>query len=195
MRPAEGVGPEGLRCLDGDERAPVEGRGDVAHPVDLGDRLDGVRHREARHRPVGTAVGHGVDDGLEHRGGGERARGVVHENDGGVLGDRGQAPAHRLGSSRAARHDDVGTVRAGLGAVPSAGTHQDDARRHRSARVDGPLEDGAATEERELLGPAEPAAGPARDDDGPHLGHGAPPRRGIRSGRRSDALRPSPRPR
>ena len=87
-------------------------------------------------------------------------------------------------------------VRGRVGAVARrpAGSTRTTPAEHGPARRHGPFEHRAAGQQGELLQAAEAPAGAAGHHDRPHRRHGATGP-GVRSGRRSDALRPSPRPR
>ena len=139
--------------------------------------LDGVTQGHARYGSVDRArvrVGatpHGVDHGVKEPPRGQRAGGVVHDDDLCCLGHGIQPAADRLGPSSAPAHDDVGTMRIEL--VELAGEDQHDAGRRRTAGLDRPLEHGASAEQQELLVLAETASGATCHDDRPHRGHGA----------------------
>ena len=196
MRPPEDVGPEGLRGLDGDQGAPVEGRGDVAHPVDLGDRLDGVRHREARaprrrHRRWVTASTTASKTEAEASG---RAASCTRTT---AASSGTAARPRRTDSARVEPpgHHDIGTVRFRSrweGRQPGPpGRRRTDTGRHASTAHSST---GRPPRSENCLGRPNRRPDPAATTMD-HTSATVPPGRAIRSGRRSDALRPSPRPR
>ena len=67
--------------------------------------LDGVTRRDTGHGPVRSPVGHRRDDGGEEGRRGQRPRRVVHHDHLRVVGDGGQAAAHRVGPGGAAGDD------------------------------------------------------------------------------------------
>src|SRR5215210_2581028 len=174
-RPAQDVREEGLRGLDGHEVAARQ-RLDHALTVDALDRV-GKRHRRDDAVP---ALRQRREHSLDHFLRQQRARRVVHEHHGRVLGDIGQRQANGLGARGAAgdggahlgRRDLLGHEDRGLLPVGRCRDHD----RVDPVRGVEPLEalgeQRPAAEARERLRPvgAEPLAATCRSEDGPdHL--------------------------
>ena len=197
VAPSQHPGPEGLRRLDGHQAGAVQGAGD---PSGFVHGLDGVTRRHPRHGAVRSPVGHGRDHGLEQCGRGQGPRRVVDDDHGGIVGDGVEPATHRVGPRAFAGHDQVGAVqaRAPRGRppppwpVPATPAPR---RRNRAGTPARPIRaPGGRPARRVLLQPAEAAAGAPGHDDRPHRCHGAVGP-WIRSGPRSGAPRPCPRPR
>ena len=156
--------------LDGDQRAAVQRAGDVAGAV---HRLDRVTRRDTGHGSVHAVGAHGGDHGGEQRRRRQRPGRVVHHDHLGVVGDRGQPAAHRVGPGGPAGDDDVGAV-----AVRGRRTGRRGARAPRRRKRAGTprrptrAPGGRRAAENCLRSPKRRARATGHDDR-PHLRHGA----------------------
>ena len=174
-------------------RAAVQRGRDVAGAV---HRLDRVTRREAGHGSVGPAGGHGGDHGIEQA----RPTPAAGPRRAPRPPRRRRAPRPARQRTESARVAPPATTtsapwESGTSSMSSGSTRTTPADEGRHA-CDGPLEHGAAAEGGELLAVAR-SAGPRhrpRRSTTPHRAT-VRPGRAIRAARRSDALRPSPRPR
>ena len=195
-RPAAGVGPaqyggpEGLRRLHRDQRGAIQRARD---PSGLVHGLDRVTRRDTGHGAVRSPVGHRRDHGVEECGRGQRPRRVVHHDH--RRRRRGPRPGRSAPSPPGWRHRGRPRRRRGRSAPsPRRRDDQDHAGGRGPARLHGPFEHRAAAQEGELLHrPKRRPEPPATTID--HTGATVRPGPSIRSGPRSGALRPSPRPR
>ncbi len=159
MRRAQRRGSERLGGLHGDQPVAGNGRDDVITP-DLFERVGDV---DPRYRAVG-AVAHRGDDGIEERDGRKWARGIVHDDDLDVIGNRRETGAYRLGAGGASgyrRCDRRSAPR------PIRWHHDDDRVARLPGHRDGVIHDATVPELLELLGAAETGASTRRDDDRP----------------------------
>ncbi len=171
-------GPERLGCLHGDQRRAVH-RGHHGGARHLLHRVGHRQHRHGAGRPVRT--GDGRDHLFEQCRGGQRAHGVVHDHDVDLVGHGGQTGTYRAGPGGTPLDDRIGQVAEGGNlAAPTQGIGRD----HDDHSVDGlpgrrrrPVEHGTPVDLRELLGAAEPVAGPSGHHHRPH--HLVAPARGV----------------
>ena len=127
-----------------------------------------VAHRHPGHSGVGPRP-HGVDDGREQVGAGQRSGAVVDDDDARAGGDPVEPGPDRPRPGGGSGRDGVG-VRLGV-AGPVGRDDQHDAVGHRPGGGQRPVEHPPAGQRGVLLGGPEPAALPGRDHDHPHGFH------------------------
>src|SRR5215207_498133 len=196
---------ERLRRLGDDERLPVDSLDDLVTV----HTLHGVGDRQTRHDAVPAFVER-RQQAVDHLLAEHRPRGIVDEDDGGVIGNLGKAGAYRAGPGAATRNycDDLAATEL-LGEqdhrLLPVRRRRDDDRVDPIRRLE-PLEafrqEWTPVQLRKRLGPVQPETLTAarRDDHGPN-GHLAAARRPRRPWRASSScrrprrgLRPATRP-